>query len=210
MTLVVYYAIGGVASYLLGAVPFGLLVARAKGIDIRSVGSKNIGATNVFRSVSKPLGILTFVLDALKGLTPSLVFPMIIRHLAHQVPSANLGLCFGVLAIAGHNWPVYLGFRGGKGVATSAGALLGVTPLAILAGLVGWIGALVLTRYVSVASMFAAFVAVIAGWILYLHISWVIPTVLTLLGAAIVVRHRANIQRLMNGQEPKIGNRSKV
>lgn len=196
--------VGGLAAYLLGAIPFGLLVARMKGIDIRTVGSKNIGATNVFRSVSKPLGILTFVLDALKGLIPSLVFPMMISHMTGQTPSVLVALCYGVVAIAGHNWPVYLKFKGGKGVATSAGALLGITPAAILVGLVAWVGALILTRYVSVASMFAAIAVVAAGWTLYSADSGVIPCVLTALGVAIVVRHKANINRLLKGEEPKI------
>ena len=119
----------GVASYLLGAIPNAYLIGRLNGVDIRRVGSGNIGATNVFRAVGKGWGIVTFLADALKGFVPAFVFPLIIKELAHA-PAANpaLALVFAGLAIVGHNWPVYLGFKGGKGVATSAGAILGIAP----------------------------------------------------------------------------------
>ena len=120
----------GVVSYLLGSIPNGLLIARVKGIDIRKVVSGNIGATNVYRSVSKSLGILTFVLDALKGAIPALWFPVQAAHCAQSPLPPWLPLLFGGLAIAGHTWPVYLKFKGGKGVATSAGALIGIAPRA--------------------------------------------------------------------------------
>ena len=122
----------GLASYLIGAVPFGLLVARLKGVDITKVGSGNIGATNVFRSVSKPLGILTFVLDALKGWGPAWFFPRLVQG-GDAITAAGpaLAVAYATLAIVGHTWPVYLKFKGGKGVATSAGALIGIAPAAV-------------------------------------------------------------------------------
>ena len=190
----------GAASYLLGAVPNGYLIARAKGVDIRTVGSGNIGATNVFRSIGKGWGILTFAADAVKGFVPAFVFPLLAARLfgcGH--PAA--GLLNAALAIAGHNWPVYLGFKGGKGVATSAGALLGLAPAAVGIGLAVWLAVFLLGRYVSLASVAAAAAVPAAGWILYLRQGWLLPSALTALGAVIILRHRANIQRLAAGTE---------
>ena len=191
----------GVVSYLLGSIPNGLLIARVKGIDIRKVGSGNIGATNVYRSVSKSLGILTFVLDALKGAIPALWFPVQAAHCAQSPLPPWLPLLFGGLAIAGHTWPVYLKFKGGKGVATSAGALIGIAPAATGIGVLCWALALVTLRYMSVASMVAAVAVPAAGWWLYRANGLALPIALTVLGALIIWRHKGNIQRLMNGSE---------
>jgi glycerol-3-phosphate acyltransferase PlsY len=190
-----------VLAYLAGAVPFGLLLARCKGIDIRKVGSGNIGATNVYRSVSKSLGLLTFLLDAVKGAVPALLFPGLLARVAPGSAPAWAGLLFGMLAIAGHAWPVYLGFKGGKGVATSAGALLGIAPGAMGVGFLCWAVLLVATRYMSVASIVAALVVPVAGWWLYGGAGFAKPVVLTGLGVLIVWRHKGNIQRLLNGAE---------
>ncbi len=191
-----------VSAYLLGAVPFGLLVARARGVDIRTVGSKNIGATNVFRSIGKPWGVLTFLLDALKGFAPAFLFPMIGKCACTNFqPLENLGLWCGAAAIIGHNFPVYLRFRGGKGVATSAGVLLGIAPLAVAIGLAVWAVIFFTTRYVSVASICGALAVPLVGWLFYLRKGIVLPVVLTLLAALIIWRHRANIQRLIAGTE---------
>ena len=199
MTIVIA-AFGGVA-YLLGAVPNGFLIAKAKGIDIRKVGSGNIGATNVYRSVSKPLGILTFVLDALKGAIPALWFPVQAAHCAQAPLPPWLPLLFGGLAIAGHTWPIYLKFKGGKGVATSAGALIGIAPAATGIGVLCWAFALVTLRYMSLASIIAAVAVPAAGWWLYRADGLALPIALTALGALIIWRHKGNIQRLMNGSE---------
>ncbi|MCX7010247.1 MAG: glycerol-3-phosphate acyltransferase, partial [Kiritimatiellaeota bacterium] len=122
-----------VLAYLVGAIPCGLLIARLNGVDIRAVGSKNIGATNVYRCVGKGWGILTFVLDAAKGLVPALVFPMLGKSAlpAFQSLESCFGLFCGVAAILGHNFPVYIGFKGGKGVSTSTGVLIGIAPAAV-------------------------------------------------------------------------------
>lgn len=198
------------ASYLLGAVPFGLLVARAKGVDIRNVGSKNIGATNVLRSVGKPWGILTFALDALKGFAPAFLFPMLGKVCCPDFqPLENLGLWCGIAAILGHNFPVYLGFKGGKGVATSAGVLIGVAPLAALIGLATWAVFFFTTRYVSLASIAAVAATCAAGWVLHVKHGLVVPIVLTLLAALIIWRHRANIQRLIAGTEHRFVKKTK-
>ena len=189
------------AAYLLGAVPIGLLLARAKGIDIRKVGSGNIGATNVFRSVSKKLGILTFVGDALKGFVPAFVFPILGQTLSGGFQGSDLGVLCGFAAIAGHNWPVYLRFKGGKGIATSAGVLLGIAPAAVGIGLATWVLLFVTSRYVSVASIGAAVAVPAASWFLYLDGGLLLPSVLTLLGAIAVWRHKSNIHRLRTGEE---------
>ncbi|HSR87485.1 MAG TPA: glycerol-3-phosphate 1-O-acyltransferase PlsY, partial [Pontiella sp.] len=147
------------AAYLLGAVPFGLLVAKMHGVDIRSKGSGNIGATNVFRVIGKGWGIFTFVLDALKGFIPAFFFPVI----GNVDPV--YGVLFGFASIVGHTFPVYLKFKGGKGVATSAGMLLGVAPLAVGVGFLSWVICMVVSRYVSLSSIVAAVVVAATVWI---------------------------------------------
>jgi glycerol-3-phosphate acyltransferase PlsY len=193
------------AAYLLGAVPFGLLISKAKGIDIRQHGSGNIGATNVLRVLGKPLGITTFVLDALKGFMPAFVFP----HLfAGALDPAVLSVACGSAAIIGHNFPVFLGFKGGKGVATSAGVLIGIAPLAALIGLGAWALFFFTLRYVSLASILAATVVGAAGW--WIYSGRLIPTVLSILSALVILRHRANITRLLNGTESKFTRKDKT
>lgn len=192
----------GLFSYFLGAIPCGYLLARLKGIDIRTVGSGNIGATNVFRAVSKPLGILTFILDALKGFVPAWLLPYIAQHQWHYAGDLTvLALVCAGLAIVGHNWPIYLRFKGGKGVATSAGALMGLAPAAAAVGLLTWVAVFVASRYVSVASISAAVVVVVSAWLIYVRAGLLIPGVLTALCALVILRHRANLQRLRAGTE---------
>ncbi len=196
------------AAYLLGSVPVGFLLARAKGIDIRTVGSGNIGATNVFRSVGKPWGIATFMADALKGFVPVFFFPGLAGELPPETGVLFALLC-GVAAIAGHNWPVWLRFRGGKGVATSAGVLLGVAPAAVGVGLLTWIVLMITTRYVSISSIGTALAVPAFGWWMYRDEGWLLPVVLTLLGLLLIVRHRSNIVRLLNGSENQFDLRNK-
>lgn len=192
----------GLLAYLLGAIPCGYLIARIKGIDIRTVGSGNIGATNVFRSVGKGWGILTFVCDALKGWIPAGLFPVISSRLFGCDGGPALAVACAALAIAGHNWPVYLGFKGGKGIATSLGALIGIAPAAAGVGALCWIVLFLATRYVSVASIASAGSVVIASWLLYYQRgNLLLPIVLSLLGALAVWRHKANIRRLITGTE---------
>lgn len=190
-----------VVAYLLGSIPAGLLISRLRGVDIRSVGSGNIGATNVFRSVGKGWGSLTFLFDALKGFIPAYGFPLLFARPDMAEPGEALALAFGCAAIAGHNWPVFLRFKGGKGVATSAGVLLGIVPSAFLIGLATWILLLGLTGYVAVASMGAAVAISCAGWLLYQSHGPLLPITLTALGLVVIYTHRSNIQRLMNGTE---------
>jgi glycerol-3-phosphate acyltransferase PlsY len=197
------WIISGTAAYLLGAIPFGYLVARARGVDIRKAGSGNIGATNVFRCVGKSWGILTFCADAAKGFVAAFVFPLLASRISGtHMPSAPV-LC-ACLAVAGHNWPVYLRFRGGKGIATSAGALAGVAPAAVGIGAAAWIIVFLTTRYVSVASISAAVSIPVSAWLLYRGGSLVLPSALSLLGVVAVWRHRSNLRRLLQGTEHRV------
>ncbi len=190
-------AILTIIAYLFGAIPFGLLVAKMHGVDIRSKGSGNIGATNVLRVIGKGWGIFTFVLDALKGFIPAFVFPRL----------ANLdnewGVLFGLAAIIGHTFPVYLRFKGGKGVATSAGMLIGVALLPVGVGLLFWIICMAIWRYVSLASIVAAAASVVTVWVVDKGL--VVNIALTVLGALIIWLHRTNIKRLLNGTESRFG-----
>lgn len=186
-----------IIAYLFGAVPFGLLVAKLHGVDIRSKGSGNIGATNVLRVIGKGWGIFTLVLDALKGFIPAFIFPRL----------ANLddewGVLFGLAAIIGHTFPVYLKFKGGKGVATSAGMLIGVAPLAVGVGILFWIICMAIWRYVSLASIVASATIAVMVWIV--DKGMIVNMALTVLSALIIWLHRANIKRLLNGTENRFG-----
>ena len=198
-------------AYLLGAVPFGLLIAKSRGVDLRNSGSKNIGATNVFRCVGAKWGILAFTLDMLKGvggvycaLLPGLL------GLWETPPHAQallLRLLCGTAAMLGHIFPVYLRFKGGKGVATALGLLFGVAPLAGFIGFAGWALIFLISRYVSLASCLAA--AIVAATVcspLYPYAGearypvW-FRVLITLLAVLAVVKHRQNIRRLLQGTE---------
>jgi glycerol-3-phosphate acyltransferase PlsY len=197
-----FISAGLAVAYLLGSIPSGLLLARARGVNIRAVGSGNIGATNVFREVGRTWGILTFAFDVLKGLLPAALFPMLFEG---QGGMPQLwGLAYGCAAVAGHNWSLFLGFRGGKGVATSCGVLLGVIPGLVALGLVCWLLLLLTTRYVSVASMGAAAAVAAGGWAAYAGRTWWLPMVLTVLAALIVWTHRGNLRRLLRGEEHRL------
>src|SRR4051794_3656381 len=206
-------------AYLLGSVPFGLLVGKAKGIDVRTAGSGNIGATNVGRLLGVRFFALVFVLDLLKGLLPMLAAGMVIGfNAAHVTPVAAdqaitylLWLGVGFAAIFGHMFSMFLGFKGGKGVATSAGVVLGLFPYYTLPGVVAlavWGLVFARSRMVSLASIVAAIVFPLAylGFALGLHwnpLADQLPLLCfaLLMGAMIVYRHRSNIARLRAGTE---------
>jgi glycerol-3-phosphate acyltransferase PlsY len=194
-------------AYVIGSVPFGLLIAKTQGKDIRTMGSGNIGATNVLRCLGKPLGITCFALDALKGFLPAFFFPAIEKILCPNAVGPTFGILFGAAAILGHNFPVFLKFKGGKGVATSAGVLLGVAPLAVVIGVLTWVLVFYTSGYVSLGSIIAALVVVATGWTA--GYGPVIATALTLLGALTVWRHRENIKRLIAGTEHKFQRKTK-
>lgn len=205
-------------AFLSGSVPFGLLIARARGVDIREHGSGNIGATNVGRVLGRRLGVLCFVLDVLKGLVPTLAAGLLAGVAGSRAVPADLAWAWlGVMAasILGHIFSPFLRFRGGKGVATGLGSLLAVFPLLTIPALVAaiaWGTTLKLTRYVSLSSIVAATVLPIATAILLLTFATDTPplpwiSVTTLLCGLVVLRHRANIGRLLKGVEPKVGRR---
>jgi glycerol-3-phosphate acyltransferase PlsY len=193
-----------VLSYIIGSVPFGLLISKAKGVDIRKQGSGNIGATNVLRCLGKPLGITCFVLDALKGYLPAALFPLLGKV------DPTFGILFGTAAILGHNFPVFLNFKGGKGVATSAGVLLGVAPLAVVIGLATWVIVFKISGYVSLGSIIATLVVIITGWVRAEQDGRTVAIALTLLGGLTIYRHRTNIQRLLAGTENKFQKKQKI
>jgi len=197
-------AAAGLGAYLAGAIPFGYLVARSRGVDIRRVGSGNIGATNVTRCVGRPWGILTFVCDLLKGLLPALCLPPLLLRVSAGTDAQTLRVICGVAAILGHNWSIFLGFRGGKGVATSAGALLALAPLAMGIGALVWGTVYRASRYVSLASIAAALAVAASSWwppATRGHGALLTPAVLTVLAMVVIGRHHANIRRLLNGTE---------
>ena len=196
-------------AYLLGSVPFAYLIAKAvRGIDIREVGSGNVGATNVGRALGRKWGILVFALDVLKGFLPTLA-ALLLHGCRIGESELPLGVALaGLAAIAGHNWPIFLRFKGGKGMATSCGVFLAVFPLGLLIALGAWAVVVAITRYISVGSMVAA--ATLLGCALLLPRD---PfgggrflTALAAVAAVLsIVRHRANIGRLVQGTENRIG-----
>jgi glycerol-3-phosphate acyltransferase PlsY len=183
--------------YLIGAIPFGLLFTRwFSDIDVRTVGSGNIGATNVLRAAGKKAAILTLFADCFKGLLPVLAT----RLLFHDDLTSALS---GAAALLGHTFPVYLGFKGGKGVATSFGVALALTPLAALLSLVTWAATAYLWRYSSLAAL-AAF-SLYPLYTFTLYRSQNLQLLSLFLFGMIYAKHRENIKRLIAGTESKIG-----
>ena len=202
--------LSAVIASLIGALPFGYVIARLwKGVDIRTLGSKNIGATNVMRVLGPGPGILVFVLDVLKGVAAVLT----LRLLAPEFISGPLPFIYqiliGIIAVFGHTFSPFLGFRGGKGVATSFGVLLALGWQVGVAGFVVWLLVVGLTRYVSLASLAAAVSLPIAAriWLSGEQEAGMFWLSITL-GVLVFIRHRANILRLVAGTEAKIGQRS--
>ncbi|HLS28747.1 MAG TPA: glycerol-3-phosphate 1-O-acyltransferase PlsY [Opitutales bacterium] len=182
------------AGYLVGAIPFGYLVARSRGVDILKEGSGNPGATNVKRVVGKTAGNVVFALDFLKGCFAA-GWPLLLQQEA-SLAAAVAGLC---AAIGGHSFSIFLKGRGGKGVATTMGGLLVVLPISVLIGVVVWLIVFFASRYVSLASILFAVSLPISSWLLGREPLLIYVTVA--LALLITIRHRTNIQRLLNGTE---------
>lgn len=195
-----------VAAYLLGSIPTGYLVARAKGIDIRTVGSGNIGAANAFRILGKPAGIFVLVADGLKGFAACSWLADFVIQLFAVAPDENMRIVAGISAVLGHNFTCWLKFKGGKGIATSAGVYFALAPLAAGISLGTWMVVFVLSRYVSVASIAAAVALPTAVWLT--KDSRFLGIVTTVLGLLAIFKHRGNIQRLLNGTEQRFGQKS--
>jgi acyl phosphate:glycerol-3-phosphate acyltransferase len=184
-----------VFGYMLGSIPFGLVLTKMAGLgDLRSIGSGNIGATNVLRTGNKKLAAATLLLDALKATAAALI--------AHAVFGHNAALFGGFAAFIGHLFPVWLGFKGGKGVATYIGTLLGVAPLMVLVFAVAWLSVAFITRYSSLSALVATLVIPVALWILGVEEAALVTAVMTVIT---YWRHKQNIERLIAGTESKIG-----
>lgn len=191
-------------AFVIGATPFGFLAGKMKGIDIRDHGSGNIGATNVLRTLGKPIGIPVLVLDILKGMVPVVIALKVSQ-------SSSVPIATAVAAILGHNYTFWLRFKGGKGIATTGGALLPLLPLPLVISIVLWIVTLKVTRYVSVASIVAALTiptvfviqSLVAG-------TWDFPLLgLTLFVCILAIwKHRSNIGRLRRGEENRFDRKS--
>lgn len=195
-----YTLLAAAVGYLLGSIPFGLLLTHAAGLgDVRKIGSGNIGATNVLRTGHKGLAALTLLLDALKGTAAVLIG----HWLGAEGGVAILAsLVAGLAAFLGHVFPMWLGFRGGKGVATYIGVLLGADWRAAVGFCAVWLLVAVLTRYSSLSALIAALITPIGVWATGDR-----PTAIlaALMSALLIYKHRANIRRLASGQEPRIG-----
>jgi glycerol-3-phosphate acyltransferase PlsY len=205
---VLTYLLIGLAAYFLGSIPFGFLLVRLfLKEDIRSQGSGNIGATNVVRSGAKKLGALTFVLDACKGfaavwLASRIAFAPGVAGVPLQNAAALAALC----AILGHIYPVWLRFKGGKGVATAFGVFLALAPWAALAALVVFIAAFALSKYVSLASILAAIALPVFAMLLP-HVAYMssLVAVIIIIPLIVIAKHHQNIGRLLNGTEYRFG-----
>ena len=183
-------------AYLLGAIPFPYLLARLKtGRDIREMGSGNVGATNVMRTAGKSLGLLTLILDVSKGAVAVIAG-------RHFLGSNAYGAIAGFCAVVGHAYPIFLGFRGGKSVATGAGAFLVLSPFGILCSIALFIISIQWTRIVSLSSMIASGMFPLFAWIFKAEPSAIIWGAAS--AALIIYRHRPNIRRLLEGTEKKI------
>lgn len=192
-----------VAAYLVGSLSTGVITARLLGLpDPRSAGSGNPGATNVLRLGGKKAAIVTLVGDLLKGLLPVLV-----AYMAVDTPMqmAAMGTA-GLFAFLGHLYPVFFSFKGGKGVATAAGAILGMAPLIGLIAIVGWASTAAATRYSSLSALFAAVVAATLATFLSPP---PIALAISVMALLLIIRHHGNIRRLARGEEPRIGAKSK-
>jgi glycerol-3-phosphate acyltransferase PlsY len=200
------YIMVALGAYLLGSLPTGFLVAAAKGVDIRTVGSKNMGATNVFRVLGKGPGLFVFLVDGCKGWGAVLLARYFVRHVmvledcdCVWLNQAGAAVVAGFGAILGHNYTCWLGFKGGKGVATSAGVMLALVPWTFLVALGTWTLCFVASRFVSVASIVAAAVLPVATWFTTHDVR--LTAVTTAVAALAIYKHKGNLQRLMHGTE---------
>ena len=196
-------------AYLLGSIPFGYILVRLfRKEDIRATGSGNIGATNVVRSGAKGLGILTLLLDLLKGFAA-------VKIAAHFAPGApgfpsDLAVAAGIAAVLGHIFPIWLSFKGGKGVATGLGVDLALAPLAALCSLGVFIVVFAITRYVSLASILAAFMLPVFCLLLMPDRSPVFVGGVIFLALLVIAKHHANIARLLQGKESRFGSKKSL
>jgi len=199
--MIVGFLLTAVVAYFVGSLPTGYLVARVKGVDLRAHGSGNIGATNAFRVLGKGPGIFVLLVDALKGAAAVKWVPLWFSAPMTAEAAAYLPLVAGVGAILGHNYTCWLRFKGGKGVATTAGVMGALLPWALVIALSTWFLVLLLTRYMSIASIVAALALPVGtAFTTSNRALWALAAVL---GGLAIWRHRGNIQRLRAGTEPR-------
>lgn len=193
--------------YLLGSFPAGYFAGRLAGVDIRQHGSGNIGATNVLRVLGKKWGLPVFAIDAFKGFAAVRVALFLVKRWPAATPYAEyIAVLAAMACVAGHSFPVWLGFNGGKGVATTAGAMAGLLPLAVPFALLVWIVAFEISRYVSLASILAAIsLPLIVAFFLYWKLvdTWAPMYFTTVVMLLVLWRHRSNFSRLLNGTEQR-------
>lgn len=200
-------ALAALGGYLLGSIPFGLVITRLLGLgDIRAIGSGNIGATNVLRTGNKPAALATLLLDSGKGAIAALIARFVLAAADVDGLGIEAGLAAGVAAVFGHNFPVWLKFKGGKGVATTLGTLLATAwPVGLVAcGL--WLLTAVVTRFSSLSALVALTGAPVAAWFLATPVH---AAAFALLAVLAWIRHRENLRRLLNGTESRIGAKKK-
>ncbi len=204
------YILSALVAYLLGSIPTGFLVAKARGVDIRTVGSGNIGATNVFRYLGTPAGIFVLLADAFKGWLAVAVAANWICAWLHPTAGAQAREWFRILAsisaVLGHNYTCWLYFKGGKGIATSAGVLVALVPWSLLIILGIWIVVFAATRYVSLASISASAALPLAAWLT--GESTTLIAITGAMAALAIYKHKSNIQRLLKGTENRIGRKA--
>jgi len=201
-----YIAISVVLSYLIGSIPTGFLIGRARGIDLRQHGSGNIGATNAMRVLGRGLGVFVLIVDLLKGWISAYAIPIIVKKILFpEIDQSAMAACSvfaGVGAVIGHTYTVWLGFNGGKGIATSAGVFLALTPVATLICLGIWLIIVVTTRLVSLGSIIAAILLPILVGVTARQRPILVVTVIV--SILVIWRHKSNISRLINGTESRI------
>lgn len=214
--VILAYSLVVLFSYLLGSIPSGFLAGQVRGIDIRKEGSGNIGATNVFRILGKQAGTCVLLADALKGwLAVTVVAQFTFLGFGpptlppEAAPSLHhLQLVAGIAAILGHNYTCWLRFKGGKGVATTAGVLIAWLPMPFLVVLTTWLVVFAISRYVSLASIAAALALPFATWWLDGRTTMIVIT--SLVGALAIYKHRSNLQRLRSGTESRFGRKKEA
>ncbi|MBP2649849.1 MAG: plsY [Firmicutes bacterium] len=190
------FVITAVLSYLIGSIPNGLIIGKVfKGVDIREFGSKNIGATNAYRVLGAWPGFFVLIMDLLKGVIAVYIGKVLIGTTMGEITGA-------FFAITGHNWPVFLGFKGGRGVATALGVIAILMPRETAIIFIAWVIIVALTRYVSLASIVGAAMAPVLIWLFGEEIEFFVFGILA--AAFVIFRHKANIQRLLKGEELKI------
>ncbi len=183
------------ASFLLGSIPFGYIVAKIKGVDIRKHGSGNIGATNVYRTIGKKEGVLTLLLDLMKGLICVLAAKLVFSNPIYWYVAS-------IFSVLGHDFSVFLKFKGGKGVATTYGAVLGLVPYAALIGMFIWISILLKTKYSSLAALLSFFISTTTSVVFFKN--GYVEYIFVFLFILMIAKHKENIKRIINREEKSI------